>query len=343
MKFEKEILDDLDYCYACTNIKINGKNQFLAASEERNACHMIDEETGRIVSIWDSIGGTMSIVPLKGRNGEFLASQKFYPGFDARESTIVWAKPEDQGWKVKTLFTLPYIHRFDILESDNGKKYFIGCTLCEKKDTLEDWSSGGHVMTGVLPDNLEEPFELKSILGNLVKNHGYYRTKANGTDAAIITCESGGYLIIPPGKSNHQWNVTKILDWPISDLCLIDIDGDGNEEVVTIEPFHGNSFCIYKKVYNKYEKVYDYPKKMEFGHIVWGGKLAGVPSIIGGYRGLSKELFIIQYVDGKFITETIDEGSGPCNIFVVHHDTGDVIVATNGALNQIAKYTVTIE
>ncbi|MHB8131407.1 MAG: hypothetical protein ACYDEX_20690 [Mobilitalea sp.] len=340
MKFEKEIIDNLDHCYSCANIEIDGKNHFLTASEERNSCHMIDEESGKIVSVWDNIGGTMSIVPLEGRNGEFLASQRFYPGFNASESTIVWAALKDGEWLVKTLFTLPYIHRFDVLESDNGKKYFIGCTLCETKETLEDWSSGGHIVVSILPNDLEEPFELESILSNLVRNHGYYKTKANGLDACIVTCDSGGYLIEPPNISNERWKITQILNWSISDLAVFDIDGDGNEEIVTIEPFHGNSFYIYKKINNNYEKVYEYPGKMEFGHVVWGGTLVGVPTIIGGYRGLSKELFYIQYIDGEYRTETIDEGVGPCNIFVVHHETTDVIVATNGAVNQIVKYTV---
>lgn len=345
MKFKKEILDYLEHCYACANIKIDGKNKFLVASEEKNACHIIDEDTGEVLSVWDDIGGTMSIVPLPGRNGEFLASQKFYPGFNAKESTIVWAALKDGKWQVKTLFCLPYIHRFDVLESDNGKRYFIGCTLCEKKDALEDWSSGGHIMVGILPDNLEQqqPFKLESIQGGLIKNHGYYKTKVDGLDTSIVTCENGAYMVKPPSTCNEKWSIKKIFDWPISDLAMLDIDGDGEEEVVTIEPFHGNSICMYKKVDEIYKKVYEYPKKMEFGHVVWGGKLAGIPTIVGGYRGLTKELFYIQYIDGTFKTETMDEGVGPCNIFVVHHENEDVIVATNGSLNQIAKYTVSKE
>jgi hypothetical protein len=340
MKFKKEIINHLDNCYACAQMKINGKNHFLVASEERKSCHIIDEETGKITSVWDNIGGTMSIVPLKGKGEQFLASQRFYPGFNARESTIVWAYLKDEKWEVKTLFTLPYIHRFDELQSDNGKKYFIGCTLCETKGGIDDWSSGGHIMVGILPDNLEEPFELESIQGNLVKNHGYYRTKVNGQDASIVTCESGGYLVSPPSTTNDKWSVKQIFDWPISDLALVDIDGDGEEEVATIEPFHGNLFCIYKRENEVYKKVYEYPKKMEFGHVVWGGMLSGVPTIVGGYRALSKELFYIQYSNGQYKTVTIDEGVGPCNIFVVHHEEEDVIVATNGAVNEIAKYTV---
>ena len=339
MKIEKEIIDRLDHCYACANIVINGKNHYLAASEERNACHIIEEETGRVASVWDDTGGTMSIVPLPGRNGEFLASQRFYPGFQAEEAAVVWARLNDQGWQVKTLFNLPYIHRFDVLASDNGKKYFIGCTLCETKKSAEDWSSGGHVMAGELPENLEEPFELKSILSGLVHNHGYYRTKADGLDACIVTCDSGAYRVMPPGRSGDGWSVRQILPWAISDLAMIDMDGDGKDEIVTIEPFHGNSFHIYKEAGNSYEKVYEYPGRMAFGHVVWGGMLAGVPTVLGGFRGLSKSLFHIQYIDGVYRTTTIDEGVGPCNIFVVRHETKDMVIAANGAVNEIARYT----
>lgn len=341
VKITKEVLGYLDSCYACAGIEIDGKGKFLVASEERQSCLMIDEETGVISTVWKDIGGTMSIVPLPGRNGEFLASQNFYPGFNAKESTIVWAAFRDEKWEVKTLFKLPYIHRFDILESDNGRKYFIGCTLCEYKKSLDDWSSGGHILVCDMPEDLIQPFNLKSIKRGLIRNHGYYKKRINGLDIGVVTCDSGAYMVKPPNRCDKDWNINQLIDWPVSDLAFVDIDNDGNEELITIESFHGNSFNIYKKRNKVYEKVYCYSGEMEFGHIVWGGRLAGVPTAVGGYRALSKELFYVQYVNGEYKTVTIDEGGGPCNMFAVCHEDKDVLVVTNGALNQITKYVVT--
>jgi len=86
----------------------------------------------------------MSFVPLQGTNGEFLSNQKFFRMFQWEEATIVWVRPQADGtFAVKELFTLPYIHRFDVLTAADGHQYFIGCTLATKKETKEDWSSPG--------------------------------------------------------------------------------------------------------------------------------------------------------------------------------------------------------
>ena len=48
---------------------------------------------------------------------------------------------------------------------------------------------------------------------------------------------------------------------------------------------------------------------MDFGNVVWGGKLRGVQTIICGYRRAEKEIFIIQCEDKeslKFKTEFIE-------------------------------------
>jgi hypothetical protein len=70
----------------------------------------------------------MSIVPVPGREGEFLAVQGFYPGYDAAGTQVASARLIHDEWRVAPLFALPYLHRFDILER-NGTRYLICCTL----------------------------------------------------------------------------------------------------------------------------------------------------------------------------------------------------------------------
>ncbi len=65
------------------------------------------------------------------------------------------------------------------------------------------------------------------------------------------------------------------MDWPISDIAAIDIDGDGELEYATIEPFHGSYFRVYKLIDGASRQVYEHPEVSEFYHVVVGTTLAG--------------------------------------------------------------------
>ncbi|MPQ44261.1 hypothetical protein [Clostridium tarantellae] len=344
MKFEKKFLTDLHRCYATSSTVIDGEKHILIATEGEGPCYMYSGPDFKQSTVWEGPGGTMSMIQIPGKNGDFLGVQNFFPTFQSENATIVWAKPEKDGkWNVKTILKLPYLHRFDIL-SANGVNYFIGATLCTSKTCKDDWSDPGKIYVGVLPDDLNEPIKLKVIKEGLTKNHGYCRANWNGKMVGMVTSENGVFVVTPPQNKDEDWQVEKILDRPVSDVAVVDIDNDGVEELVTIEPFHGKDFVINKKVGDKYEVVYKYPKEMDFGHVVWGGKLRGIPTIIGGYRRNDKDLFYVQCESTnplKFKTEVIESGVGPSNVAVINEVDRDIIISANRELGQAALYFVT--
>lgn len=344
MKFEKKILANLHRCYAVSSFDINSERKIFFATEGEGPCYMFSGPDFKQSTVWDGPGGTMSIVPIPGKNGDFLAVQNFFPTFRSENATIVWAKPLENGeWDVRTILNLPYVHRFDILTS-GGVNYFIGATLCTSKKDKDDWSDPGKIYVGVLPDDLSQPIELTVIKEGLTKNHGYCRTVWNGKTAGMVTCEEGVFAVIPPKSIGEEWTIETVLERPVSDIAVIDIDGDGMDELVTIEPFHGGNFVINKKIGEKYEVVYKYPKEMDFGHVVWGGMLRGVPTIIGGYRRFEKELFYIQCESQNpltFKTGVIEAGTGPSNIYVINDKDRDIIVSANREIGEAALYFVT--
>ena len=286
----------------------------------------------------------ISMVPIPGKNGGFLAVQSFFPTFQSENTTIIWARPKENGeWEVKTILDLPYVHRFDILTA-SGVNYFIGATLCTTKQFKDDWSDPGKIYVGILPDDLSKPIELEVIKEGLTKNHGYCRATWNGKMTGMVTANEGVFAVTPPQEQGQEWTVEQIMDYPVSDIAVIDIDGDGVDEIVTIEEFHGGDFLIYKKIGDKYEVVYKYPKETDFGHVVWGGKLRGVPTIIGGHRRVDQELFYIQCESKNplvFKTTVIEAGIGPSNIAVINEEDRDIIISANRELGEAALYIVT--
>jgi hypothetical protein len=346
MKIEKKILDNIVRCYCVSNVTIDNELFIFMASEEVGgpcyAYHGPDFEKKE--AVWEQGGGTMSIIEIPDTNGEFLAVQNFFPGFKSEKAKIVWCRRDpDKGWIIQDVLNLPYVHRFDIIKS-GSTKWFIGATLCTSKKDREDWSDPGKVYVGILPDDLSQGIKVWPIMDNLLKNHGYCRGTYEGKDACYITCECGIYAFIPPADTNGDWSIHHILERPISDVAVFDIDGCGTDELITIEPFHGSKFIINKKYGNEYRQVYTYPNEINFAHAVWAGLIRGVPTVIGGIRRMNCELFMVQCSDAEkqiYNTTIIEEGVGPSNVAVINQADRDIILSANHTKNEAAIYVVT--
>jgi hypothetical protein len=344
MKIEKKFLTPMNRCYATSSILINNETNILLATEGEGSCYAYagkDYETQK--TVWDKPGGTMSIVPIPGTNGEFLAVQKFFKLFQWEEAIVVWVKPQSDGsFEVREILHLPYIHRFDLL-TVGDKHYFLGCTLAESKETRDDWSKPGKIYVGELPSDWDQPLVLSVFRDGLYKNHGYSRLELNGLTHGLITSDEGAFIVTPPCPASEDWTIEQIMDWPISDISAIDIDSDGELEFATIEPWHGEHFRIYKKIDGKYTQIYEHPEISEFYHVVVGTTLRKTPVFIGGCRRGKMQLFYVHATSLNPLVlsaVTIEEGVGPSNVAVLHEPHRDVIISANREIAEAALYFV---
>ena len=327
MNIVKKHICDLKNCYATAHMTLEGREKILFAPDDFGPCLGVDLDSLEIEEIWKEPGGTMSLVQIPGKD-EFLAVQRFNPGFNAADAEIVHVYKEGGKWCVKTFITIPYIHRFDILQR-GGVSYIICCTVCSAKAYEQDWSSPGFTYAAPLPEDLSKGVELKPISEGLTRNHGYVRIQGDDYTYGLTSSDQGVFKAIPPKSIEDEWSYTKILDTPVSDIALCDIDNDGDLELATLAPFHGDSISIYKMIKGEYTPVYTYQQPVNFCHVVWGGTLLGEPSFIFGVREERKNLFIVRYRDGKFVEQELESGFGPSNITVIHHEKEDIIAVAN--------------
>jgi hypothetical protein len=344
MKIEKKILGSLDKVYAVCPVAVDGQLRLLFATEGPGACYQYRGETHEQSTVWEQPGGTMAIVPIPGKNGDFLAVQNFFPTFQGEKATIVWSQPLPDGkWKTKEILSLPFVHRIDVLRKGETN-YLIAATICGSKLSRDDWSDPGKVWAGVLPDTPEGEVVLTPILEGLVRNHGYNRLRWEGAERAFITSEQGVFICTPPANPESTWTTKQLIDREVSDIALCDIDEDGEVELLTIEPFHGQIIAISKKIDDGYRVVWKYENKpVEFGHIAWGGILAGRPTFLCGYRRLASDFFCVQCSSKdplQFSVTMIESGVGPANVAVIHRDTEDIILSSNRAVGEAALYIV---
>lgn len=338
MRIEKTILGQLDKVYATAIMPLNGQLHYIVAAEGETECRAINAYTKEETVIWDHPGGTMNIIPVPGRENEFIATQKFIPTFNAKESQIVHAKVDaNNQWVVTPIMTIPYLHRFDLLLIE-GKLHLIGGTLCTSKASKDDWSDPGKIIIGRFNEDILLPFELTPIYEGITKNHGFCTSEWKGEKAYFMTGVEGMFVVVPPKKLDGSWSVEQLFDYEISDCALCDLDGDGELEIATIELFHGDKGKIYKKINNEWIVIHEH--EYEFGHVVWGGRLAGEPAfIIGGRKGAMEVIIYTQSEDG--IVETlIDNTGGPSNIAVYNLVDRDVILAANRQIGEYAIYEV---
>lgn len=348
MRIEKKALANLARCYATAAFPIDGEPTILLATEGEGAClSWRGPDFKQQRSVWDGPGGTMSIVPIPGKNGEFLAIQKFFKLFQWDEAIVVWVKPQADGsFESREILKLPYIHRFDLFECD-GRVLFLGCTLAESKETRDDWSKAGKVYVGQLAKDWDSRLELRVIKDGLFRNHGYARSTWKGREAGLITSDEGAFAVTPPAAAGDDWSVERFMDWQISDIAACDIDGDGELEYATIEPWHGGYFRVYKRIGGKYLRIWEHPEIAEFYHVVVGTRLRNIPTFIGGCRRGSQHLFLVQAAAPdaaglpSLTAVTIDTGVGPSNVAVLNGPDRDIIISANREKGEAALYFIT--
>ena len=345
MKINKKVIYNLTKCYSIAPLRYNDDDHILIAAEKNDPCYLFDLEGNFEEIVWEAPGGAMSMVQFPDSNGVFLATHKFYSPNDSKEAKIVVVKPKNKNqWMINTLVNLPHVHRFDIV-TRNKVHYLIACALKSGHEFKEDWSSPGKIYVGILPDDLskfneDNQLSLTILKDNLLKNHGYYKFKEDGIEKCIISADNGVYICTPPENREEQWAIKQILEDPSSDAVLVDMDNDGELELISIDGFHGNKINFYKKKNGIFEKVYVHDH-VDFAHAIYGGNFLGKPSVIIGHRKGERNLLWFTYDNEKqeYKVEVLDRDCGPANVFKFDRNGEEVLISTNREINEIAMYT----
>ena len=343
MKFTKTHLDDIVRCYCTSHMEIGDDVYAFFASENPDSqCYSYTGDNfEKKETVWEGDrGGCMSIIPFETRTGQFLAVNEFYLKVSPSAARLVWGRKTEDGWQVRDLFNLPYLHRFDIYHVD-GRDYVICAVIARDKRDKEDWTRPGQIYVGEIPADLEnENVVLRQLGDGYYRNHGYSRGSYEGRVCGYFGSDYGVVRVTPP-HDGEDWKVTRILEGNISEIALADIDGDGEEEIMTIEPFHGNTINVYKLKDGRYEVDYTYPNKIDFAHALVGTTLCGRPCFVAGIRRIDCECFVLTWEDGAYKAHTVDRGGGPANLDVIHHHGKEYILAANHTRNEAAFYEVT--
>ncbi len=334
IKFKKIFTDHLDHCYSVMRLKDSEHDFIVAASEENQPCYAYDlNDNYSRTTVWPNVGGTMTMVQIPGTLN-FLATQRFYPGFNSAKCRIVKEIFNGHSWDQFLVRDFPYIHRFDIISHKNGF-WFIGCSIANSKKNSDDWTDPGKIFIADYDDLTSSLHNIRALETRIIKNHGYRRVEKS--NYSFITGESGIYKLHYPINENN-WKLEQVSDKETSDIAFADINNDGKDEYLTIEGFHGRYYRISD---NSFQTLYQNSGGSPFGHAIWGGIIGNKYYYIFGYRSDAKKLLLIDEENGKFNEQVIDTNVGPSNVLVFEKNGHLNLLSANREADEVAIYEIT--
>jgi len=323
-----------------------GAKRVIAAGSETQGGEftLYTGDEWRPVPIVKGLGGIMGIVltEISGKPA-IITAEGLHPNFISHDAGVSIYRAEHNingPWERHRVADFPYIHRIALVTA-HGARTVVAATLCGEKSDKDDWSNPGAVYA-VQPMHNRPPFEVKTVtvLEGLRKNHGMFVQRRNGKETVFVSSEEGLFAVHIP-EENGEWCTEKILEEPISEFALYDLDADGKDEIVAIQPFHGDRVCIYKNKSTGWARVFE--TETELGHGIWSGSIGGENGFVIGSRAGKRDLCLYTFEESKrwdLKKHVLDEGVGSAQFDVIHEKDHDLIVSTNNYINEIALYRV---
>ncbi len=338
MQFSKQVLYEFNMPYALGWMEKDGQRCIVGATEDHGPIVVSSPPYKSARVLVDGPGGCMSLVSHPRFPGELYAIMGCFLGYNFHGGALYRITASGESANSEKLLDLPFAHRMEVVER-RGEPVVIVANLAALKDTPQDWSRPGSVYAFALGDQ-ESRSRLEVLLPNIHKNHGFLKTTFRGQPSVLISGTEGLFSLAVGALDS--WDFKKVLPHEVSEIAVFDLDGDGEQELITIEPFHGNVLAVYKFQQNGWIRVWE--TELDYGHCVLADTIFAKASVLVSNRAGNKDLLLFQFEPGAdaFVHPTrlvVEAGVGAANMLVVHQPQGTLIIATNQTQGQLVRYS----
>lgn len=333
--FEKIKLLTLPNIYTANAFEVNGKLNIGVGPEKEGVASLIEFPSCTTTDIGNGPGGMMSLIPVPGWENTFISVMGLFPPFKGKEAGIYIHRYTENKWLVTKAIDIPFAHRCEIIRID-GVNYLFSATVSRYKEDPADWSQPGQVFLTV-PDNPNpEKWSTRLLSDSIFRNHGMIKAIIDSKQVICVSGAEGIFAFTP--DENNKIKTIQVFNKEVSEFTFLDMDSDGNNELITIEPFHGNSLNIYKNTHKGWEKIYNAP--LSFGHGLSSGLLAGIPSVAVGNRSEDASLLLFRPTDSSGSIERIciEEATGTTQTQFIHYQGTDYLLSANQLKSEAALY-----
>lgn len=333
----RQRLLEIRHSYSVQPVLRDGRMGVLVGSETKGPNILLEGPEFTAKTICGGPGGTMMILPVPNRSDQFVSIMGLYPPFIGRDAGLFLHEKKDtekNDWRTQKLTSLPFAHRLEFMEADN-RLFLLVATVAEDKDSPEDWSKPGSVFAADVTEGIDQDFMLEPLASGITRNHGMSRAHWEGKDVVLVSGANGVHAIY---RTGGNWVQELLMDREVSEVCLEDLDGDGNPEMVTIEPFHGDYLRFYRQEGGAWKPVHEFP--LDFGHGLTVGKIGGVPSVFVGNRRGDRELlwYSINPERNLVTRRVVDEGVGPTQTFLYEEEGRSFLISSNPVSGEVVRY-----
>ncbi len=338
MIFKKVNSFSIDKGYAISLVNVDESKMIAAGSEGHGPCYLLSLPDFVPRKFAEGPGGTMSIHDVPNKKDDLISIMGVYPPFIGYNAGVYYHERVSESYKDYKILDIPFAHRIEWMNIDDHLVLFIA-SISKYKENPLDWSNPG-ALYEVSTNECFEKWITKPIIENLTRNHGMTKISYAGIDTLFVSAAEGLFRI-NWNSTKKGWKVEKMLSSEISEVALIDVDGDGNNEIVTIEPFHGNTLAIYKNIHGFWDRIFE--TELEFGHGLTTNYIRKEPVVFVGNRRGKKELLAFRNFNFKswtFDKIIIEEDAGPTQIISFKIDNRDYLVSSNQNKNEVSLYEI---
>lgn len=307
-----------------------------AGSETGEEAYLYDLARGEASPIPRNPGGMKSFVPVPGKPDLFISVQGMYPDYRGEEAGIYMHTRMGINWESGKAFDLPFAQCCEIL-SVGEKHFLVAGTASIHKSAAGDWSKPGELHIIDLEQCELRKWRSTVIDNSIYRIHSMFRTQLEGKEAI---CVSGMQGIYCPLKEGDRWRVDQIFFGDVSEMAFYDLDGDGNNELITIEPYHGDTLNVYKK--DGANWIQKFSAELSGGHGLSAGMFRKKPIVVVGNlkgTGALESFVVVNLQKGIVERNLIEEGAGPTQTDVFAYNSKDYILSSNRDKGEVCLYS----
>ena len=334
--YKKKKILDIEAVYTANAFQNEAGHYIGAGSETRDEVYLYDLARSECSPIPRQPGGMMSFVPIPGKRDLFVSVMGLFPPFIGKEAGVYLHSRMETNWESGMALALPFAHRCETLKAGD-RDYLIVSTVSKEKSNASDWSQPGEIYVVDLENCEFKKWKANLIDNSITRNHGMLKICRNGQEHLYVCGAEGIFSIRMDGE---DWLLENVFDSEVSEMAFEDLNGDGQDELITIEPFHGNTLNVYQQKGLQWIKRFS--DSLSFGHGLSAGVFRSEPSIVVGNRGesMALERFIVNDLKtGETERQVIEEGVAPTQTQVFTFDSTDYILSANQNKNEVALYS----
>lgn len=346
MRFSRHTLARLNMPYPLGTISLGGQQCVAASTEDHGPVLLARPPFREAIQMVDGPGGCMALAEDGRRPGELFAVMGCFLGYKFQTGAVYHIRPDGQdapgAWTAERILDLPFAHRIAFVERGGGRWLLAASLAADKRDPA-DWSQPGSLSASRVPMRAGEKWQLSPILPGIHRHHGMLVAPFMGKPSILVS-GTEGLFAADLARDGADWGFERVLQNEVSEIAVCDLDGDGVDELITIEPFHGSTMRVYRRDGESWRTAWE--GALEFGHCLWAGSFGGAPSILASSRAGSRDLLLFRWdprrrAAGRLADPervVVDAGVGAANMLVLRDGSADLIFSTNQAAGEIVCY-----